>query len=115
MKSGRCKTSSPQFYLVEIGQWFLLCYEHLGKLHPFVSVDPHDIAKQEHVVRSVVDLLGIQDDLLELPSLCIALDHLHRHIHTFRVVSVRGCLGYAEKLSPGHGAKSSSACKNEAY
>ena len=54
-------------------------HHHLGKLGALLWVESHDVPQQEHVVWSVVDLLSIQNDLLELPCLCKTLDHLHTH------------------------------------
>ena len=38
---------------------------------------PHDIPEQEDVVRCVPDLLGVEDNLLELSCLSETLDDLH--------------------------------------
>ena len=51
---------------------------HLGKLCALFGVDSHDVPQEEDVVRSVVDFLGIENDLLELASLRKTLDHLYR-------------------------------------
>ncbi len=65
-----------QTYLVDIGHWFFISYHHLGELCTLLWVDPHDVPKQEDIVRGEANLLSIEDDLLELASLSKALDHL---------------------------------------
>ena len=67
-------------YLVEVSQGFLFSHEHLGKLCALLWVQPHHVSQQENVVRSVANLLGIQNDLLVLASLSKTLDHLHGSI-----------------------------------
>ena len=64
-------------YLVEVSQGLLFSHEHLGKLGALLWVQPHHVSQQEHVVGSVANLLGIQDDLLVLAGLSKTLDHLH--------------------------------------
>ena len=65
-------------YLVEVSQGLLFGHEHLGKLCALLWVQPHHVSQQEHIVGSVANLLGIQDDLLVLASLSKTLNHLHR-------------------------------------
>ena len=62
--------------LVDIRQRLVISNQHLCKLGALLGVDAHDTAKQEDVVGRVADLLGIQDDLLELTGLRKALNHL---------------------------------------
>ena len=62
--------------LVDIRERLVIRDKHLCKLGALLRVNPHDTTQQEHVVRSVADLLGIQDDLLELTGLREALNHL---------------------------------------
>ena len=50
--------------------------EHLRELRALLRVHPHHVAEQEDVVRGVADLLGVENDLLELSSLGEALYHL---------------------------------------
>ena len=72
--------------LVEVGQGLVILHHHLGKLCPLVWVDSHHIPQQKHVVWSIVDLLGIQDDLLELSGFCKTLDHLHTAIESVKLL-----------------------------
>ncbi len=69
--------SSPP-HLVQVCKGLIILYHHLRELCPLLWVDPHHVAEEEHVVRSVADLLGVEDDLLELASLSKALDHLQQ-------------------------------------
>lgn len=63
-------------YLTDIGEWFVILNHHLSELCPLFRVDPHQAPQQEYVIRRVVNLLRIQNDLLELSSLRETLDHL---------------------------------------
>jgi len=62
-----------------------------------LRVDTHDAPQQEHVVRRVLNLLGIEDDLLELASLSEALDHLRSQPVT-NTQTVTSCYS-ADKLT----------------
>ena len=66
-------------YLVEVGKWLLISHHHLRELCPLLRIDPHHVPEEKDVVWGVVDFLGIENDLLELPCLCKTLDHLHTH------------------------------------
>jgi len=62
--------------LVDVRERFIVRDEHLSKLCALLRVDTHDATQQKHVVRCVADLLGIQNDLLELTGLRKTLNHL---------------------------------------
>ena len=64
-------------HLIDVRQRFIISNQHLCKLSSLLRVDTHDAPQQEDVVRSVANLLGIQDDLLELTGLRKTLDHLN--------------------------------------
>ena len=66
--------------LTDVSEWLVICHQHAGELSPGLGVDPHHTAQQEDVVGGVADLLGIQDDLLELSGLGEALDDLVGHV-----------------------------------
>ena len=58
------------------GHGLIICHHHLGELCTLLRVSPHDISEQEDIVWGIANLLGVEDDLLELTSLSKALDHL---------------------------------------
>ena len=64
-------------HLIEVCQGLVFSHQHLGELCPLFWVHPHHISEQEDVVWCVADLLGVENDLLELPSLSKALNNLH--------------------------------------
>ena len=67
--------------LVDVSKRFaVILNEHLGKLGALFRIDSHDTSKKENVVRSVADLLGVKNDLLELAGLCETLNHLVRNV-----------------------------------
>ena len=65
---------TPFPYLVDVGQWLVILYQHLGELRALVRVHAHDVAEQEDVVWGVAHFLGVQHDFLELTRLGKALN-----------------------------------------
>uniref|UniRef100_A0A1I8JFC5 NAD-specific glutamate dehydrogenase n=1 Tax=Macrostomum lignano TaxID=282301 RepID=A0A1I8JFC5_9PLAT len=59
----------------DIGQRFVVLDQHLGELQALLVVDAHQVAQQEDS-----HLLGVEHNLLELPSLGKALNDLVGHI-----------------------------------
>lgn len=62
--------------LVDVSQRLLVGDKHRSKRGSLVRVGAHDRPQQVDVVGLVGDLLGVDDDLLELAGLGEALDHL---------------------------------------
>ena len=66
--------------LRNVGQRLVVLDEHLGKHGALLGADAHHAAKQEDVVGRVADLLGVEDDLLELARFGEALDDFVGHV-----------------------------------
>ena len=54
----------------------LIVDELSGELGSLVRVDADEVLQQSSVIGSVIDFLGVKDDLVELPSLCKAGHYL---------------------------------------
>jgi len=77
-------------HLVDVRKWFVVSDQHLSKLRSLLRVYTHDAPQQKYVVRSVADLLGVEDDLLELASLSKTLNHLHTKQSTKTMMQAGG-------------------------
>lgn len=63
-------------YLVEVSQGLIFSDHHLGEFCSLLRVNAHHISQEEDIVRGVANLLGVQNDLLELTRLRKTLDDL---------------------------------------
>lgn len=100
-------------YLVEVGQWFIILYQHLCKLQALLWVYPHYVPQQEDVVRGKAHLLGIQNYLLELACLSKTLDNLDKKMYMQNVIS--SCMFVTPTLLDYHPNYMHTAFKNQGY
>uniref|UniRef100_A0A1B0F0L0 Clathrin heavy chain linker core motif domain-containing protein n=1 Tax=Phlebotomus papatasi TaxID=29031 RepID=A0A1B0F0L0_PHLPP len=62
--------------LINIRERFLICNQHTSKSSSLFRIGSHHRTQQIDIVWSIVDLLGIEDDLLELTRFGKALNNL---------------------------------------